>query len=579
MFRAQESANEGSVRLVAVKVIHLGLSHDEAARLAEELQRLVGLRLDHPAVAAAIAAGLDGSTPYIVFEHAAGEPLESTGVRGSLSREEALDIIDAMAAGIDYCAGRGVHHHRLELRDVIVSSEGPRITGFGVQDALGGAGISAAVPETFGRPGAPSDVSSLAAIAYQLITGRERHDEDPDLGPELQSLFAETLSGSGALRPAKAADFAARLRQAASARSGTRSTPVALPELPPTELTAFSSESEPEERPASAAPHVLGSSEAQARQQPQVFEAAEPQLEEVLDRFADFGAASDPLEIEPGVTGGPVDQNDWREDSAPLFAPAAPPPSRPGVVKISFFIACAALSALAVTYALRPRARPAAERPVSTSGVPSTTVDVAGGRGREAQQPPTPRPAAPRELPPDGHLPPPSPSTPAAGLSAHRAPEQGRVLVRSSPAGASVTVNDEPRGETPVAVRDLAYGSYSIRIARDGYGSVERRVRLTVDRPSASLDVVLRPAAAGREPAASGAGVASASISVESRPSGAQVYVNDRLVGSTPMVVAEVPAGPAAVRLERDGYQTWATTVEVRPGEQVHLGASLDIRR
>jgi len=56
---------------------------------------------------------------------------------------------------------------------------------------------------------------------------------------------------------------------------------------------------------------------------------------------------------------------------------------------------------------------------------------------------------------------------------------------------------------------------------------------------------------------------------------GARVFVNDRLVGSTPLAIPGLPAGPATVRIEMDGYRTWTTTVQAGAGEQ-RVAASLE---
>jgi len=97
---------------------------------------------------------------------------------------------------------------------------------------------------------------------------------------------------------------------------------------------------------------------------------------------------------------------------------------------------------------------------------------------------------------------------------------------------------------------------------------------LTSQRPSAAIEIPLKSAAprSAAAPTATGDG----SLLVESRPAGARVFVNDRLIGSTPLAAPGLPAGPAAVRIEMDGYQTWATTVRVAAGEQTRVAASLD---
>jgi hypothetical protein len=151
------------------------------------------------------------------------------------------------------------------------------------------------------------------------------------------------------------------------------------------------------------------------------------------------------------------------------------------------------------------------------------------------------------------------------------------------PANADVVVNGEPHGKTPITMRDLPLGSYTIRISREGYAPEERHVQLTRERAIAAMSFSLRsaPSRNANAPGPSGSAVATGvgSISVQSRPSGARVLVNNRLVGSSPLTIPDIPAGPATVRIEMDGYQTWITTIHVNAGEPARVNASLDRRK
>ncbi len=161
--------------------------------------------------------------------------------------------------------------------------------------------------------------------------------------------------------------------------------------------------------------------------------------------------------------------------------------------------------------------------------------------------------------------------------------ETGSVLIRSTPADADVLVNGKPRGKTPLALRDLAFGSYTIRVARDGYVAEERTLQLTARRPATSTTINLRAAARptnrivpGLPAKAGDASVTAGGLNVQSRPAGARVFVNDRLAGSTPIAIPGLPAGPATVRIEMDGYRVWTTKVHVNAGEQTRVAASLE---
>ena len=74
-------------------------------------------------------------------------------------------------------------------------------------------------------------------------------------------------------------------------------------------------------------------------------------------------------------------------------------------------------------------------------------------------------------------------------------PETASLLVRTSPAGASVAVDGALRGTTPLTLRDLALGTKTLVISRAGYVPIERSITLTADRPSRSVDVQLTPVA------------------------------------------------------------------------------------
>ena len=140
-------------------------------------------------------------------------------------------------------------------------------------------------------------------------------------------------------------------------------------------------------------------------------------------------------------------------------------------------------------------------------------------------------------------------------------------------------VNGTSRGRTPLALRELALGSYTIRIARSGYTPEERTLQITARRPTASATVNLRRVASAASSSDAGTvGQGPGELNVQSRPAGARVFVNERLAGSTPLAISDLPAGSATVRIEMDGYQPWVTTVRIGAGEQTKVAASLETK-
>ena len=72
----------------------------------------------------------------------------------------------------------------------------------------------------------------------------------------------------------------------------------------------------------------------------------------------------------------------------------------------------------------------------------------------------------------------------------------GTLTVTTEPAGATVYVGGQPRGETPVEIVGLQAGDHRITIVKDGYLDNSRVLNLATDR-SESLSVALTPGAAG----------------------------------------------------------------------------------
>jgi hypothetical protein len=65
-------------------------------------------------------------------------------------------------------------------------------------------------------------------------------------------------------------------------------------------------------------------------------------------------------------------------------------------------------------------------------------------------------------------------------------------------------------------------------------------------------------------------------IVVFSRPSGAEVFLDERLVGSTPLSLDEVAAGTHGVRIALPEHRAWVTSVNVTPGSSLRVAASLE---
>jgi hypothetical protein len=150
------------------------------------------------------------------------------------------------------------------------------------------------------------------------------------------------------------------------------------------------------------------------------------------------------------------------------------------------------------------------------------------------------------------------------------------VIVRSTPSGASVTIDGRAAGRTPLTANDLALGAHAIVVTRAGFAPETRHVTLSRKAASVTLGISLK--AEKKAAAAAPKGATTGSLTVDSRPKGARVTIDGRALGATPLSVPGLSPGVHAVRVELSGYKTVTTSVTVKAGDTAKLALTLEIR-
>jgi len=139
------------------------------------------------------------------------------------------------------------------------------------------------------------------------------------------------------------------------------------------------------------------------------------------------------------------------------------------------------------------------------------------------------------------------------------------------PPGVRVEVNGEARGTTPLVLANLSYGVYDLQLSLEGYEPQEHQLALSSDDPVVGISAELARVA---ETGTASLGVGS--VFVDTRPRGAEVWLDQRLVGETPILIPNVSVGVHEVEFRHDGYRDWVTTVQVGSSSQARVTASLD---
>ena len=159
--------------------------------------------------------------------------------------------------------------------------------------------------------------------------------------------------------------------------------------------------------------------------------------------------------------------------------------------------------------------------------------------------------------------------------------ESGWLLVRTEPPGAVVSVDGEVRGDSPISIADVSYGTYRLVVTAEGYQSVERVVTVTADQRIAAVNMVLVAGVGDlldstRQIETEETRALVGRLFVDSRPPGAAVFVDGTQVGVTPILIPDVTVGFHRVRIEGTGYLPWTTTVTVESNGEVRVTASLE---
>ena len=146
-------------------------------------------------------------------------------------------------------------------------------------------------------------------------------------------------------------------------------------------------------------------------------------------------------------------------------------------------------------------------------------------------------------------------------------PAHGDLLVSSTPTGASVYIDGNYMGSTPaddsLDINDLSPGSYAVVVRKPGYQ--EYSTRVTVQEGGvAQVFAPLQPAAQ-----------TASSVEISSTPAGADVFVNNMYMGTTPLSFHDVAAGTYTVDIRMEGYAPFSSSGQVIPGQSVHVIAAL----
>ena len=246
IFKAQDLFNHNAN--VALKVPHLEYESDPGFFTRFRREEEIGLKLDHPYVLKFIPMPGPKSRPYLVTEYLRGCTLAHLlkAVR-PLPEKDALKIASLLCEALQYLHDHGVIHRDLKPHNVMVGCDGSirlldfglakcnefrRVTFAGCTPAMGTPDYMAPEQVQGKRGDARTDIYSLGAMLYEMLTGATPFDGDnslaamnarvlgdpeplrklnPSLSPQVEEIVLHSMERNPAGRYSSAAAMQAEL--------------------------------------------------------------------------------------------------------------------------------------------------------------------------------------------------------------------------------------------------------------------------------------------------------------------------------------------------------------------------------
>ena len=142
-------------------------------------------------------------------------------------------------------------------------------------------------------------------------------------------------------------------------------------------------------------------------------------------------------------------------------------------------------------------------------------------------------------------------------------PQYGKIKATSSPSYAEVYLDGAYRGKTPITLSNVKVGKHIIKVTKKDYHNYSETVQV---KGSSTTYVFARLRPVPRR----------GSIYINSTPSNAKAYLDGAYRGRTPLTISNLEVGEYQIKISKDDYYDWYSTVRVKKNITAQVFAQLE---